>query len=294
MTKPPLVSVIIPAFNRGEMLRRALHSVRAQTCQDYEVFVVDDCSRDELRPIVATFDDARLHYLRHQTNRGGSAARNTGIAAATGEFVAFLDSDDEWDPEKLARQVDLFRNGDKNLGLVYTRVRTVPPEETRVPHLRGRVFDALLENNFVGGCSCVTIPRAVLIASGGFDESLQSCQDWDAWLAVAKTYDIDFLIEPLTTYHWADESITRDPTRSLSGHRRFAEKWNDAINALPAKRRVRLAIHMGKVFWWRGKRKEGIDWYLRAAKDNPTALFSLMWLIGRGMMKKILLLKKLR
>lgn len=106
----PLVSVVIPTYNRAEFLPRAVESVLRQTVDDFELIVVDDASTDDTEAVVERFDDPRVEYVRHGTNRGGSAARNTGIERSSGEYIAFLDSDDEWYPRKLERQVEELRS----------------------------------------------------------------------------------------------------------------------------------------------------------------------------------------
>ena len=105
----PKVSVVIPVFNRPAAVRRAIESVLAQTCQDFEIIVVDDGSTDETPAVVAGLADPRMTLIQHEGNRGGSAARNTGLRAASAEYVAFLDSDDEWLPRKLERQLEVFQ-----------------------------------------------------------------------------------------------------------------------------------------------------------------------------------------
>src|SRR5215468_5764628 len=105
---PPRVSVVVPVFNRPIAVARAINSVLVQTCQDFEIIVVDDASTDDTAAAVASIRDSRVRSIRHDRNRGGSAARNTGIEAAGAPLVAFLDSDDEWLPSKLERQLAVF------------------------------------------------------------------------------------------------------------------------------------------------------------------------------------------
>ncbi len=105
MAEKPMVSVIIPTYNRAHVLGRAIRSVLDQTYQDFELIVVDDGSSDHTGEVVATFADPRIHYLRHEKNRGAAAARNTAIKTAQGEYIASLDSHDEWLPEKLLGEI---------------------------------------------------------------------------------------------------------------------------------------------------------------------------------------------
>lgn len=113
------VTVVVPAYNRAGFILRTLESVRNQTYRDLEILVVDDASTDDTEGVVAGIPDERVRYVRHQENKGPSAARNTGICRATGEFVAFLDSDDEWVPDKLEMQMRCFSR-DPSLGMVYS------------------------------------------------------------------------------------------------------------------------------------------------------------------------------
>src|SRR5436190_11436655 len=115
----PTVSVVIPVFNRAVAVRRAIDSVLAQTFQDFEIIVVDDGSTDDTAESVSSFQDPRITLIRHDRKRGGSAARNTGIRSSSGAYVAFLDSDDEWLPAKLERQLEVFGRSDDELALVY-------------------------------------------------------------------------------------------------------------------------------------------------------------------------------
>src|SRR5258705_10332336 len=100
----PKVSVIIPTYNRAECLRSAITNVLNQTFQDFEIVVVDDSSQDHTREVVNSLDDKRIKYIRHERNKGVAAARNTGVSNAKGDYIAFLDDDDEWFPEKLKKQ----------------------------------------------------------------------------------------------------------------------------------------------------------------------------------------------
>jgi len=118
----PEVSVVIPTYNRAQFIERCVCSALQQTYRDLEVIVVDDGSNDgtDIRIDNLKRTDSRLHFLRHDKNRGAQAARNTGIYAARGKYIAFLDSDNEWMPDKLERQLPLFENNNNKVGVVYS------------------------------------------------------------------------------------------------------------------------------------------------------------------------------
>ena len=122
----PSVSVIIPTYNYGRFIERAVNSVLSQSYQDYEIIIIDDGSTDDTKNrVVVKYHDERIIYIRHDMNRGPSAARNTGIKSSKGEFIAFLDSDDEWEPDKLYHQINLFRNASSDIGCVYCGARNI-------------------------------------------------------------------------------------------------------------------------------------------------------------------------
>src|SRR6188474_1008516 len=139
---PPKVSVVIPVFNRPAAVRRAIDSVLAQTVQDFEIIVVDDGSTDGTAAAVTAIQDPRITLVKHDQRRGGSAARNSGIRASIAPYVAFLDSDDEWLPSKLERQLEVFENGKEDLGLVYTGADWVYSDGT-ARTFRGRRYPDL-------------------------------------------------------------------------------------------------------------------------------------------------------
>src|ERR1700737_4457090 len=116
----PKVSVIIPTYNRAELLRSAIISVLTQIFQDFEVIVVDDASRDNTQNVVHSFNDRRIRYIRNGMNKGDAVARNVGITNSSCEYIAFLDDDDEWLPEKLEKQINLLENSSPNVGVVHT------------------------------------------------------------------------------------------------------------------------------------------------------------------------------
>ncbi len=241
----PLVTVIIPTFNRASIVGRAIRSVLGQTYPNWELFVVDDASTDGTEREVRSYSDKRITYIRHRQNWRVSAARNTGIRCAQGEYVSFLDDDDEWLPEKLAKEVEVLRSSDPEVGLVYTG-KTVYDEhgrvlQVRMPTLSGWVYDAMLDRHFIGSPSRVTVKKQVLDRVAGFDETFVNCQDYDLWLRVAKVSKIAvvpwFLVK---RYLLSDQ---------MSGSlRNVCEGWEHILMKFRADMKPRtLAKHVSRV-----------------------------------------------
>jgi glycosyltransferase involved in cell wall biosynthesis len=194
------VSVIIPVFNSATLLGTALRSVFAQTCRDFEVIVIDDGSddREELDQTLAPWA-GRIRTVR-QPNGGPARARNTGIAHATGDLIAFLDADDEWRPEKLAKQVEYFRQH-PGTGLLHTGVVGETAAGAAGPDAPRHDFCGLFHTAFFIKTLTVMVPRRVLTEVGGFDERREiHVEDWDLWLRIAAQYPIGFIREPLAVY----------------------------------------------------------------------------------------------
>lgn len=199
----PTVSVIIPTYNRANLVSRAIKSVLNQTYQDFEIIVVDDCSEDNTEEIVKSFNDSRIRYIKHKKNKGGSAARNTGIKRARGKYIAFLDDDDEWLPSKLEKQIMLFEKLSKHYGVVYSGYYIAKGDVIKrkvLPKYRGDVYGYLLKRNFIGSPTIV-VRKECFKRAGLFDEDLPASQDWDMWLRIAKYYKFEYILEPLAIYY---------------------------------------------------------------------------------------------
>jgi glycosyltransferase involved in cell wall biosynthesis len=231
----PTVSVVIPTYNRKAALARAIKTVVAQSYEDWELIVVDDASTDGPEEVVRTLGDGRMVYVRHPQNCGGGAARNTGIRLARGKYVAFLDSDDEWFPEKLARDVAAFTRPGGDIGLVYCGKELVDPEGRvllrRIPALQGDLYRQLLAHDFIGSCSRVAVRRDILEAAGGFDESLPSGQDWDMWVRAGRLAKVACVPECLVRRHLGHEQISGSLKRIYEGHLKVVEKHRQEFDA---------------------------------------------------------------
>lgn len=194
----PLVSVVIPTFNRGWILEEAIESVLSQDFTDYELIIVDDGSTDRTPAILDKYRDRSI--VIRQNNRGVSGARNRGIAAASGHYISFLDSDDLWLPKKLSCQVDYF-SAHPNAVICQTQetwirngVQVIPKKKHK--KLSGMIFEPSLALCLVSP-SAVMIRRRLFEEVGLFDENLPACEDYDLWLRISLRYPVNLIDLPL-------------------------------------------------------------------------------------------------
>ncbi len=248
-----MVSVIITTYKREpSRVLRAINSIFRQTYHEIEIIVVDDSPEDySLRQSVkaAILERAQrnteidVRYIAHKTNLGACAARNTGLSASKGEYIAFLDDDDEWLPEKLEKQLMIMKS--TCAGLVYCG--SFVEDETRgkigerkTEYYRGMVFDRLLLRNFIASTSFPLIRKECIQAIGGFDTTMQAAQDYDVWLRIAERYEIDYVAEPLVIYHvHAGEQISMNPHKKISGLERLNSKSHRLLDSNPTLWRCR-------------------------------------------------------
>ena len=207
------ISVVIPLYNRREEIGRAIASALRQSHAPDEIVVVDDASRDGSAEAVAALGDSRIRLLRHERNRGAAAARNTGIAVATSDWIALLDSDDEWAPEKLARQLDALRTAPDMpaAGVTGYVIRDYRTEEERafVPKPRDATLDALVWGCPLGVGSTLLAQRSLFAEIGAFDADLPRLEDWEWLMRYLPAHRLGLVPEPLTIVHKAS-----DPTRA--------------------------------------------------------------------------------
>lgn len=228
----PDVTVVLPTRDRADLLRRSVASVLAQVDVDLELVVVDDGSRDDTRHVLDSFGDARLRPIGLQVSAGVGHARNLGIAAARGPWLAFLDDDDFWAPTKLRRQLELAETEPD--ALVYTAVVVVDadgsPRRVDPAAAPGELEARLLEVNAIGTPSSVLVPTELVRGAGGFDERLSIFADWDLWLRLLPEARPFAVTEPLTAY-------TEHPQNM---HAVAAAQARTELRYLRRKHRVRL------------------------------------------------------
>ena len=223
-----LISVVIPAYKRGHVIERAVRSVLEQTHQDFEILVVDDGSKDDTKSVVASLakDDSRIHYFCHDTNRGAQAARNTGIKAAQGEWIVFLDSDDYFTLNSL--EIRMLAAQREEVKVINSQCIVLKEDESRTvygtPPLNGYIYRNLL--HYYGPLfSGLLIAKEALEKVGYLDEQIISYQDWDTVIRLAKYYPFGFVSEPTFIYDCrGDDTISQDMAREAEGYKQVFNK----------------------------------------------------------------------
>lgn len=213
MGRSPAVSVVTPSYNRPNRVVDAVKSVKEQTYADVEHIVVDDCSDEPVSDVLARSDVATDDVIvrRHAENQGTMAARNTGIEATNGEYIAFLDDDDEWHPTKIERQVERAR--ETGAAVIYTGVRQVANGETlgvEIPDVEGRITKDLLTGNPIKSTSTVMVRADIFDEVDGFDTRLTNLDDWEFYIRASTVSEFAGVHDALVTRHHHDEQISRN------------------------------------------------------------------------------------
>lgn len=253
----PKVSVIIPTHNRPELLERALSSVYSQSFTDYEVIVVDDGDAPRAKSSLGEYlkqDD--FSYLETKKNQGGAASRNLGIGHASGEYLAFLDDDDEWSADKLQKQVEVLDTHDSSVSLVFTQVKGVDSEDNTLfsrPHMSSGEFSSM--ESLLSKCpiwtSALMYRKEYADKGYLYDASLKKNQEWDLEIRLLKISRFYVINEPLTTVHIGDAEQMGSASNIgniVSGYQKFMDKHNDIYKKFPTAHSKRL-FHLGCLYF---------------------------------------------
>jgi glycosyltransferase involved in cell wall biosynthesis len=282
-----LVSVVIPTFNRAELLGRAVHSALSQNYPDLEVIIVDDASTDNTRDRIETLQqgDDRIVYLRHNSNRGAQATRNTGVQAAKGEYIAFLDSDNEWLTRKLQRQMILFSHKANSLGAVYCGYWEVAASgevlNEYMPRYRGLVYKQAL-GNWLTDTSTLVVRKDILERIHGFDENIRAYQEWDLCIRLARECEFDFVPECLTLYHQhALPSISKDCLRNAYGYLGVVDTNREEILRKCGRRTLsEHYLRIGRLFILADRFELARAYFLKSFRYYPLKIKAMMHLGG--------------
>ncbi len=293
-TDGPRVSVVIPAYNRADLLCRAIASVVAQDFSDFELLVIDDASTEDLRAVVERFGDPRLRCVRQPQNGGVATARNRGIVEARAPLVAFLDSDDEWLPGKLSVQVAAMDDAPPRVGLIHTGLIEKGSDGTDTvfePPASDNVWSGILHSNIVHyGTSSVMIRRDVIDTTGGFDETLPAIEDWDLWIRIARFFEFRALPQPLMIYHdeapseaVPDDKRSRDFASNMAARRMLMDRYGDELVRAGVLHRTHLDNARRHLEMDGGRQPDAIIHLLKAIRRKPGAPRLYAWLLFAGL-----------
>ncbi len=279
----PEVSVIIPTYNRALTIGKSIDSVLEQTYKDYEIIVVDDGSTDNTYEVLRPYWE-KIHYV-FKENWGISSARNLGLEIAKGRYIALLDSDDFWKPEKLQKQIECF-NKHQEYGIIATRCitntvdrnfNTIELKKIRRSGKSGWIYKDLFNKNFLR-TSSVLIKKECFQKVGYFDESLPRCNDIDMWLRISRKYPVGFINSPLTIYTRRPKEIRRDNIEGRKIWLQVLEKNYDPTlipNYMYKKRIARIYNHIAENYFKKGNKEEGKRALYQALALNPFNLMAL-------------------
>ena len=276
----PKVSIVMTSYNYEKYIAEAIESILNQTFRDFELIIVDDCSKDKSREIIEAYakKDGRLRYLFHERNMGLSRSTNDGFSMCLGDYIAIIDSDDCWDNSKLKLQLDIFERK-PNIDVVYTGTIIIDEKSTStsvrfsqiynsqtilfvitsllkgltniaiLPEFDGRrsgkIFGNLLRNNFVNKSS--SIFRAYCIKDVIFKEEMKLLNDWIFWLDLAKKHEFYYIPQPLTKYRIHQKSMVT-ATSSTEWERDFDRAYmikRKYLYLLPTCGRIKFIIFQG-------------------------------------------------
>jgi len=285
----PKVSVIIPTHNRAEFLRSAITSVLNQTFQDFEIVIVDDASKDHTREVVANFNDTRIKVIHNQVSKGDAGARNVGIMNSKSEYIAFLDDDDEWLPEKLKIQTCLLDDSHLEVGGICTAYFTI---EKRCGQILSTVNPKMIDlskGNPIA-TSSILLRRECFEKCGLFDESMLTCSDYDMWIRISKNFSFKIIENALVKYYFNENGLTLNYEKQARGLEILLKKHDDFFKS-DYKGYSKQYLELGVIYFYNGESKNGRKAFSKSIRVNPFEIRNyfnfILSLLGVKKFKKI-------
>lgn len=301
MNNKNLVSIIITTYKRDvKTLSKAINSVLNQTYKEIELIIIDDSpnefsDRENVKKYCKNIKDSRVKYLQHSKNMGACVARNTGISMANGEYICFLDDDDEYFNEKIRKMVEKFN---KEIVLVYCDIAMYQNGKYRKKYSEiqkprvGMIYDEIMKVNFIGPTSIALMKTSLIKEVGGFDPKMEASQDWDLWIRISKKGKIDYINEVLFKYNsdggTSTDRISNDTNRRIRALQYLNKKnidylhSNKATYAARKEYEMRMNISINKII-------KAIECYADVIKYRPNTIFKniiLLKAFGRIVFKK--------
>lgn len=284
------VSVILPTKNRIDLLKIAIKSIVSQTYQPYEIIIIDDGSDgDDILDLIEEINEPKIKLLRHKLSKGANYSRNIGIKNSTGEYIAFLDDDDYWLPQKLEKQIEIFKK--KDVGAVYCGfdyydvITGEKKISNRLNYASGNIFEKLLVEDITAGTPTYLIRRDCFEKSGYFDEELPARQDWDMWIRIAQHYHIGCVPEVLVYAgeHPGKRISIRNYKKQIEANRLVYEKYKAVRSQLDPVIEKRAAtvlyFNTGAAMVSDGEYLKGFIFHLKGIKSYPFYLANYLGII---------------
>lgn len=290
-----LISVIIPTYNRAGIITDAINTVLNQTYKHLEIIIIDDGSTDNSREIIENIKDSRIRYIYQENSGRPSSARNKGIKIAKGEYIAFLDSDDLWHPQKLEKQINIL-DENSNVGLVtnWCVYKTFKDEEIQIKKYQAKsqednsIFILTKPDKVFTATPTLLIRKECFEKVGLFDEEMTYCEDWDMFFRISLFYEI-YNIEEVLTYvrvHGESLSQNNDVTKFSQGYLRFLEKAFENKDLPPELFTMKDEAYSNALWcigsWALQKSKDGLiakESLLKSLKYSPKKLLNLKFLV---------------
>ena len=267
----PLISVITPTYNRAAFLERAISSVLNQTYGNFEMIIADDCSTDNTKEVVTKIKDERIKYIKLESNKGPAGARNIAIKSAKGRYISLLDSDDEYLPQKLERQILKFQDLPMDIGVVYCGYFIVyEPDTTHgkvSPIYKGDIFNILLKHNCMGSPTPL-IRKECFDTCGLFDEFLPSYDDWDMWIRISERYKFEFVEESLAKVYTHGDQTSTNINTTIKMRELLFEKYKTTIQENPETAGY-LLQRLGFLYFLKNNTYMSLKYYMKSIRMRP-------------------------
>ena len=285
----PKVSVIIPTHNRAEFLRSAVKSVLNQTFQDFEIVIIDDASKDHTQEVIANFNDTRIKVIHNQVSKGAAGARNIGLINTSGEYIAFLDDDDEWLPEKLKIQTCLLDNSPPEVGGIYTYSFIKEKVSGRVLSIWNYEIKDFSNENVVT-TSSVLLRRECFGKCGLFDENMPTGSDYDMWIRISEKFSFEIIKDALVNYYIHENRLSINYGKKRRGLEILFDK-HDNLFKKDTKEYSRMYLSLRVFYCYKGELLKGRRAFSKSIRMNPFEIRGyfnfLLSLLGAEKFKKL-------
>jgi glycosyltransferase involved in cell wall biosynthesis len=285
----PKVSVIIPTHNRAEFLRSAVTSVLNQTFQEFEIVIIDDASKDHTREVITNFNDIRIKAIHNQVSKGAAGSRNIGIMNASCEYIAFLDDDDEWLPEKLKIQTCLLDDSPQEVGGICTGRFTIEKASGRVLSIDNPEMNDIYKGNFIT-TSSILLRVECFKKCGLFDENMPTGSDYDMWIRISKKFSFKVIKKALINYYIHKNMLTIDYEKKIKGLEILFDKYGKYFEKC-SKEYSMAYINLGVYYCFKGELQKGRKAFSKSFRINPFEIRSyfnfILSLLGAERFKKL-------